>query len=101
MINDFKDFCTWMYVVTMAFPKSRKRGSEQGKDLRKMSSKPASGLSSILKICLMDQSDDQIIYGCHDFASIANRHARGVFLERHIASVMQPGFNAPMSTPVC
>ena len=44
----------------------------------------------------MDQSDHKIINGSHHFASIANRHTRGIFLERHITSVVQSNFNPPM-----
>ena len=80
----------------MAFPKSGKRGGEQGKSLREMSSEPPSSLSSILEICLADQSDHKIVNGSHDFAGIADGHARGIFLERHIPSVVQSNFNSPM-----
>jgi hypothetical protein len=62
-----------------------------------MSSKPPSGLGGILKIGLTDQSDHKIINRSHDFASIANGHARDILFEGYISSVMQSCFNAPMS----
>ncbi len=61
-----------------------------------MRSEPPPGLSSILEICLIDQSDHKIINGSHHFASVANRHTRGIFLERYIPSVVQSCFNPPM-----
>jgi len=78
----------------MAFPRSGKWGSEKGKSLRKMSGEPPSSLSSILEICLMDQSDHKIVNGSHIFPGMTDGHASGILLECHISSVMQSGFNA-------
>jgi hypothetical protein len=80
----------------MANPRSGKRSSEEYKSVREMGSEPPSSLGYILEICLVDQSDNKIVNGCHDFAGIANGHASSILFESHISSVMQTCFNPPM-----
>lgn len=82
----------------MALPKSRKGGSQQGERLMDMSGEPASGLSGILEMSLADECQDEIVERSHDFSHLANGHARGIFFEGDIATIMQTGFNAPVST---
>ena len=72
----------------MAFSRTRKGGSKQGKGLGKMGSEPASSLSRILEIGLADESQNEIIEGSHDFAHIACGHTRGIFLQREIATIV-------------
>ena len=72
----------------MAFSKSRKRGSEQSKSMGKMSREPTSGLGSIVEASLSDESQNQIIDGSHDFASISNSHTGSIFMQGDIAAVV-------------
>jgi hypothetical protein len=82
----------------MAIPSSRKRSNEECKSVRETDCEAPSGLSRILEIYLMGQSNYKIVNGSHHFSGIANGHASGVLLEGHISSVMQSCFNAQMLT---
>ena len=82
----------------MALPKSRKGGSQQSKRLVDMSGEPTSGMGGILEMSLADECQDEIVEGSHNLAHLGDGHARGIFLEGDIATIMQTGFNAPVST---
>ena len=88
-----------MWRGFMAFSRTRKGGSEQGKCQVEMGGKPSSGLGSIVEVGLANESQDQVVYGSHNFPEMADGHAGGVFVERNIPAIMQSSLDAPM--PKC
>ena len=92
------DLATKDSEISMAFSRTRKRDGEQGKCFGEMCSEPSSGLGSIVELGLSDQSQNQIIEASHDVAGVANGHASRILLHRHIASVVQTGLDAPVSS---
>ena len=72
----------------MAFSRTRKRSGEERKCLGKMSSEPSASLGGIVKVCLADESQNQIIDRGDDVARVTNSHASGIFFESEIAAIM-------------
>jgi hypothetical protein len=81
----------------MAVAKSGKVGNEERKGSRKMSREKTSGLSSIRKSSLTDQSEGEIINVRHHFCATADGKSGSVFFKSNIAPIMGTGFNSPMS----
>src|ERR1700693_5306998 len=67
-----------IWCLLMALPKSGKGSGEQCKCLGEMTGKPTPRLSGILEFGLADQGDHQVVDRSHHFASMANRHPRGI-----------------------
>ncbi|MFZ1042360.1 MAG: hypothetical protein WAN58_13725 [Anaerolineales bacterium] len=61
-----------------------------------MSGKPASGLSGISEFGLSREGDDEIVDGCHHMAGVSHRHSSRIFVEGHIATIVQSGFDPPV-----
>ncbi|MCC6300752.1 MAG: hypothetical protein IT314_15800 [Anaerolineales bacterium] len=71
----------------MAFSRTRKRSSEQGKGFGKMGGEPASGLGGIVEIDLADEGENEILEGSHDDGRVAGGHASRIFVQGNIATI--------------
>ena len=62
-----------------------------------MCGKAPPGLGGIVEVCLTDQSQNEIIDRSHHFSGLADRHSSGIFLEGHVAAIVQTRLDPPMS----
>jgi len=66
------------------------------KFLRDVPGKRTSGLSGIGEVGLLDEGHHEIVDASHNGSGVFHSHPSRIFVEGHIARIMQTGFDVPM-----
>lgn len=81
----------------MAFAKSGKGSNQERQSVGKVSREASASLSGVMKLCLFDERQKQIVDSSHNLCQVANSHSGSVFFQSKIAAVVRAYFDAPMS----
>ena len=87
------------FYIIMAFSRRGSYRNQEGKSLVDMAFKITTGLSSVIIASPFDQTQDEVMDCGKDPSSRTDGHTGMIFMESHIAAIMQTGFDQPMLPP--